>query len=99
MLRSLFGIIWGMEMPDYRIGRIVFGSAAAISAAYDHFKVQPIDETRLAANRESPFPEHRQTLRGNAPVMAGVEHQARLAKLQADWKAGAQDEQNESEVR
>ena len=68
MLRSLFGIIWGMEMPDYRIGRIVFGSAAAISAAYDHFKVQPIDETRLAANRESPFPEHRQTLAGEARV-------------------------------
>ena len=68
MLRSLFGIIWGMEMPDYRIGRIVFGSATAISAAYDHFKVQSIDETRLAASRVSPFPEHRQTLAGEARV-------------------------------
>ena len=36
--------------------------------------------------------------KGNAPVLAGVEHQAGVAKLQADWQAGAQDEQNENEV-
>ena len=57
-----------MEMPNYRIGRIVFGSAASISAAYDHFKVQPIDEVRLAENRTSPFPVNRQTLSGEAQV-------------------------------
>ena len=60
-----------MENPDYRIGRIVFGSAAAISAAYDHFKAQPIDETRLAETRESPFPANRRTLAGEAQV-AGI---------------------------
>ena len=53
---------------------------------------QPIRATPL-------FPEHRQTLQGNAPVLAGVEHQAGVAKLQADWQAGAQDEPNENEVR
>lgn len=52
---------------------------------------QPIRATPL-------FPEHRHTLQGNAPVLAGVEHQARLVKLQADWQAGAQDEPNENEV-
>ena len=53
---------------------------------------QPIRATPL-------FPEHRPALQGNAPVLAGVEHQARLDKLQADWQAGAQDEPNENEVR
>ena len=57
-----------MGMPEYRIGRVVFGSAASIAAAYDHFKVQPVDETRLAATRESPFPAHRRTLAGEAQV-------------------------------
>ena len=68
MLRSLFWYNCGMELPDYRIGRVVFGSAASIAAAYDHFKVQPIDETRLAATRESPFPAKRRTLSGEARV-------------------------------
>ena len=44
------------------------------------------------------FSEHRPALQGNAPVLDGVEHQAGVAKLQADWQAGAQDEQNENEV-
>ena len=60
-----------MENPDYKIGRIVFGSEAAISAAYDHFRVQPIDEIRLAGTRESPFPVCRRTLAGEAQV-AGI---------------------------
>ena len=43
-----------MNMPGYRIGRTIFGSEAAIRAAYGKFAVQPIDETRLAESRPSP---------------------------------------------
>ena len=57
-----------MEMSDYRIGRVVFGSAASITAAYEHFAVQPIDEMRLGDGRVSPFPDCRQTLSGEAQV-------------------------------
>ena len=60
-----------MELPDYPLGRTVFGSAASIAAAYERFRVQPIDETRLASCRSSPFPLCRRTLAGEAPV-AGV---------------------------
>jgi len=60
-----------MELPSYRIGRTVFGSAASIAAAYERFRVQPIDEARLAPDRSSPFPAKRLTLVGEAPV-AGV---------------------------
>jgi len=56
---------------NYTIGRTVFGDAKAIAAAYDIFKDQPIDETRLAADRSSPFPGGRMTLAGEAPV-AGI---------------------------
>ena len=55
-------------MPDYRIGHVVFGSSASITAAYEHFKVQPIDETRLSESRLSPFPENRRTLAGESRV-------------------------------
>ena len=58
-------------MPDYPIGRIVFGSAASIDAAYRLFRGLPIDEERLAESRVSPFPVTRRTLRGEAPV-AGI---------------------------
>lgn len=58
-------------MPEYKIGRVVFGSAAAVSDAYKRFCVQPIDETRLAPDRRSPFPDVRTTLAGEASV-AGV---------------------------
>ena len=58
-------------MPGYPIGRIVFGSAASIDAAYRLFRELPIDETRLAENRLSPFPAKRRTLAGEAPV-AGI---------------------------
>jgi len=60
-----------MVMPEYQIGRIVFGSAASIASAYDRFKAQAIDETRLAATRLSPFPACRQTLGGEKEV-AGI---------------------------
>ena len=60
-----------MDMPDYEIGKIVFGSEASIRSAYDRFKTQEIDETRLAPTRESPFPSCRRTLAAEARV-AGI---------------------------
>ncbi len=60
-----------MQMPEYKIGRTVFGSAASIAAAYESFRSQEIDEVRLAADRSSPFPVRRVTLAGEASV-AGV---------------------------
>ena len=57
-----------MELPCYPIGRVVFGSAASIQAAYERFRPQPIDETRLAASRACPFPLVRQTLAAEVPV-------------------------------
>jgi len=60
-----------MDLPSYRIGKTVFGSSASIAAAYERFHVQPIDETRLAQDRSSPFPAKRQTILGDAPV-AGI---------------------------
>ena len=60
-----------MEMPEYRIGRVVFGSAAAISAAYEAFRRQPIDETRLVDAGAPTLPARRTTIAQEAPV-AGV---------------------------
>jgi UDP-3-O-acyl-N-acetylglucosamine deacetylase len=60
-----------MDMPSYRIGKTVFGSSAAIAAAYERFRAQPIDEIRLADDRSCPFPLVCRTLAGEAPV-AGV---------------------------
>ena len=60
-----------MDQPSYRIGKTVFGSSASIAAAYERFRAQPIDETRLAPDRSSPFPTKRQTILGEAPV-AGI---------------------------
>ena len=60
-----------MELPEYKVGKIVFGSAASIAAAYDNFKVQPIDECRLKENGADPFPAVRRTLAGEQQV-AGV---------------------------
>ena len=61
-----------MERPEYEIGRTVFGSAAAIAAAYERFRDQEIDETRLLAEgAPDPFPAKRRTLVGEAPV-AGI---------------------------
>ena len=58
-------------MPDYPVGRTVFGSSAAIAAAYESFRTQPIDETRLAPDLKEPFPSVRRTLAGEASV-AGI---------------------------
>lgn len=55
-------------MQDYTIGKTVFGSEAAIRAAYEEFKALEIDETRLAATRECPFGPKRTTLAGEAKV-------------------------------
>ena len=60
-----------MERPEYRIGKIVFGSAASISAAYERFRVQPIDETRLLNGGENPYPSRRVAISGEASA-AGV---------------------------
>ena len=59
------------SLPEYRIGRVVFGSAASIAAAYERFRAQPIDEMRLAPEGVSPYSPRRRTLAGEAPV-AGV---------------------------
>ena len=59
------------SLPEYPIGRTVIGSEAAIRAAYEAFRSQPIDETRLAPSRECPFSLKRTTLAGEASV-AGV---------------------------
>ena len=60
-----------MKNPEYRIGRTVFGSTAAIEAAYERFRTQEIDEVRLAEGDAAQFPEMRRTLELEAPV-AGV---------------------------
>lgn len=60
-----------MEKPAYRIGRVVFGSEASIATAYEKFRVQEIDEARLAEPGVEPFAQCRTTLAGEAPV-AGV---------------------------
>lgn len=56
------------DMPEYKIGRTVIGDAKAIAAAYERFREQKIDETRLAADRSCPFPGRRRGLGGEAPV-------------------------------
>ena len=56
-------------MPEYRIGRVVFGSAASIQAAYDHFKVQEIDETRLVESGVLSFPSCRRTIAAPSDVV------------------------------
>lgn len=60
-----------MENPDYEIGRVVFGSAASIAAAYENFHRQKIDERRLADGADYGYSLKRTTLAQEAPV-AGV---------------------------
>ena len=55
-------------MPNYPIGKTVFGSEAAIKAAYARFQAQPIDETRLSADKTNPFTDKRLTLFSEAKV-------------------------------
>ena len=57
-----------MEMPEYLLGRAVFGDAAAIAAAYARFREQQVDEVRLAPTREDPFPARRRTIAGEISV-------------------------------
>ncbi len=56
-------------MPDYTLGRTVFGSEAAVAVAYDEFRRQEIDETRLVEGAVAPA--RRTTLASEASV-AGV---------------------------
>ena len=57
-----------METPQYILGRTVFGSSAAIAAAYDVFRKQPLDEVRLAPTREDPFGGVRRGLAGEESI-------------------------------
>ena len=57
-----------MDLPEYTVGKTVFGSAEAIARAYARFREQPIDETRLAPDRRCPFPAKRRTLAQEAAV-------------------------------
>lgn len=59
------------DMPSYKIGKTVFGSTASITAAYERFEKQPIDETRLSETSDYPYPLKRRALAGEASV-AGV---------------------------
>lgn len=58
-------------LPEYKIGRTIIGSEASIRAAYEMFRNQPIDETRLASTRDCPFGTQRLTLEGESSV-AGI---------------------------
>lgn len=60
-----------MDMPQYEIGKVVFGSSAKIAAAYERFSAQEIDEVRLASDRSSPFPLRRRTISKEVSV-AGI---------------------------
>ena len=57
-----------MSLPEYKIGKLLSGSAAAIAASYERFTVQPIDETRLAEPGVAPFPAKRRTLADRVSV-------------------------------
>jgi len=57
--------------PDYAIGKTIFGSAAAIAAAYEQFRLQSVDETRICEPDRLPYSANRLTLAGEAPV-AGI---------------------------
>ncbi len=58
-------------MPDYKIGKIVFGSAASLDAAFQVFRALKIDDERLQREGEEAFPVLRRTLSAEAEV-AGV---------------------------
>jgi hypothetical protein len=53
---------------EYKIGRTIIGSEASIRAAYEMFRNQPVDETRLAPDRTCPFGAKRLTIAGEASV-------------------------------
>ncbi|MBR7181095.1 MAG: UDP-3-O-acyl-N-acetylglucosamine deacetylase [Kiritimatiellae bacterium] len=54
--------------PEYKIGRALFGSSAAIEAAYAEFSRMKIDECRLAMPGFPTLPPARTTLAGEASV-------------------------------
>ena len=58
-------------MPEYEIGRVVFGSAASIAAAYERFSKMGIDEERLQEGDDYAYDIRRMTITDEAPV-AGV---------------------------
>ena len=61
-----------MAEKDYTIGKTIFGSSAAIAAAYDKFRTLKVDEERLLGEDEAyPYSLNRTTIEGEAPV-AGV---------------------------
>ena len=60
-----------MDMPQYAIGKVVFGNAARIAAAYERFSAQEIDDVRLEPGRSSPFPLRRRTISKEVSV-AGI---------------------------
>ena len=60
-----------IEKPEYKIGRIVSGDAKEIAEAYSKFRVQNIDESRLALPGVPLLTPVRTTLAGEASV-AGV---------------------------
>lgn len=57
-----------MELPNYKVGRVVFGSAASIASAYERFAGQPIDEVRLAKAEEYPICRKRRTIAQEEPI-------------------------------
>ena len=59
------------DMPEYKTGRVVFGDADAIAEAYSRFRVQKIDESRLALPGVPLITPSRTTLAGESSV-AGV---------------------------
>ena len=60
-----------MHTPEYQIGRVVFGSAASIAAAYERFRNLKIDEERLCDDAGAIGPVKRTTLASEAKV-AGI---------------------------
>lgn len=77
-------------MADYKIGRVVFGSAASIDAAFQLFRAQPIDDSRIAEKGTVAFPSCRQTLAQEVEV-EGIgtfqgKHRQRLAFAPSDKK-------------
>lgn len=58
-----------MEKPEYKIGRTVFGSDAAIAAAYENFRKLDVDETRLS---DAPRAPARRTTIASEASVAGV---------------------------
>jgi UDP-3-O-acyl-N-acetylglucosamine deacetylase len=57
-----------MEKPRYDIGRVIFGSEAAVKSAYERFSAQEIDECRLNSDSASAFSAKRRTLAAETTI-------------------------------